>query len=1186
MIFTCEFAFHQGVQINEVVSSNTESLFDEDGDSPDWIELYNPSDQTAFIAGLNISDDRNDLSKWSFPDISIGPNEYFIVFASSKDRKDYVVQWDAKIDWGDYWSFWVGTSEPIEDWEKPETYTGFWSVGSSGFGYGDNDDNTQIQQTNSVYAKKGFIIEDLSKIAKVLFHIDYDDGYVAYLNGNEFSRKNLGEPGSELNYFTTSTDLHEAELYNDQILQYIEIDLQNYPIYEGVNTLAVEVHNYSSNSSDLTCIPFLTLGYNTENNSASARLPHQLLKIPSTYVHTNFKISSSGEHLLLSSSDETILDSIFVPEMDVDISYGRLSESNSWAMFATASPGEANSFPSYVGALSKPTLYPNSGFFNSSPVRVQISHPNPNSLLYYTTDGTAPTTQSTLYNQDDEIVLFSTTVIRANAFLDGWISSKSVSKTYIFETDNAAELPKIFLTTDPNSFFDTDTGMYVFGPNASWDFPHFGANFWEDWERKIHFEILETNGSGYSANAGAKIFGGWSRGFPQKSLSIFARSAFGPSSFEYKLFPATDINSYEAFVVRNSGNDWTSTLIRDGFLTSLTNNLDIDHQRYRPAVLYINGEFWGIQNIREKVNEHFISSHHSVLPEDVDLLELNGVNDGNIIHGTNTDYRNLINYLLMNDISTPSVQNAIDNWIDIKSYMAYQSFQIFIDNRDWPGNNIKFWRDHYNDSKWRWILYDTDFGFGIWDPNAYTFNTLSFALQDDGPGWPNPPWSTFLFRKLMENNHFKNIFINTFCDLLNTVLKPENISFHLDSVSSRIANTVGYHQERWYNNGLGANSAVNWENDIANMENFGIQRGSYVIEHLKNEFNLSELNKIKLNIEPELAGSININSLEIENTNWQGHYFPSIPINIKAIQKDGYEFSHWQEYPDSSREMKIELDDSLSLTAIFIPSQLSPGKIVINEINYNSHDSHDTGDWIELFNAGESEIDITNWVMKDDNNDHAFILSENTIIESGGYFIIAQRPSDFLNFFVSTMPLAGPFNFGFSGGGDEIRIFNDQGMLIDSVKYDDSDPWPIEPDGGGHTLELINPSYDNSLAISWSSSQNYGSPSEQNTNYFLEQKFVKSVPLKACLLPAYPNPFNASVTIGFELATTKGAFINIYNVLGQLILEFPLDNYPIGKSHMTWKGKNQLGQEVSNGVYFVRLSTQKGGNLQKILYLK
>ena len=139
--------------------------------------------------------------------------------------------------------------------------------------------------------------------------------------------------------------------------------------------------------------------------------------------------------------------------------------------------------------------------------------------------------------------------------------------------------------------------------------------------------------------------------------------------------------------------------------------------------------------------------------------------------------------------------------------------------------------------------------------------------------------------------------------------------------------------------------------------------------------------------------------------------------------------------------MKIELDDSLSLTAIFIPSQLSPGKIVINEINYNSHDSHDTGDWIELFNAGEAEIDITNWVMKDDNNDHAFILSENTIIESGGYFIIAQRPSDFLNFFVSTMPLAGPFNFGLSGGGDEIRIFNDQGMLIDSVKYDDSEGW-------------------------------------------------------------------------------------------------------------------------------------------------
>ena len=160
--------------------------------------------------------------------------------------------------------------------------------------------------------------------------------------------------------------------------------------------------------------------------------------------------------------------------------------------------------------------------------------------------------------------------------------------------------------------------MYVHGPNYEQNFPYFGSNFWEDWERPIHFEIREPDGSGYAGNAGVKIFGGWSRAFPQKSLSIFARSHYGPSSFEYSLFPDSDVDEYEAFVLRNSGNDWESTVMRDGFITSIADYLNIDHQRYRPALLFLNGEFWGIQNIREKVNEHFISSTHSIAPEHID----------------------------------------------------------------------------------------------------------------------------------------------------------------------------------------------------------------------------------------------------------------------------------------------------------------------------------------------------------------------------------------------------------------------------------------------------------------------------------------------------------------------------------------------------------------------------------------
>ena len=322
------------------------------------------------------------------------------------------------------------------------------------------------------------------------------------------------------------------------------------------------------------------------------------------------------------------------------------------------------------------------------------------------------------------------------------------------------------------------------------------------------------------------------------------------------------------------GNDWESTMMRDGFITSITDHLNIDHQRYRPALLFLNGEFWGIQNIREKVNEHFIASNHSIEPEHIDLLDIQGINDENIVHGTNADYQILLNYLDTQDMNDPIVENALENWIDIESYMSYQAFQIFVDNRDWPGNNIKFWRDHRVGGKWRWILYDTDFGFGIWDAYAYTFNTLSFALDPYGPGWPNPPWSTFVFRKLMESNKFQNVFINTYCDMLNTVFQPDFLSTHLDSIAEKVENVVPLHRSKWYNNGNWPNSTVNWESRLSTMETFGNNRRSYAINHLRNEFNLPNLAQLTINTSPAGSGTIDLNTLNIDDDSWSGYYFP------------------------------------------------------------------------------------------------------------------------------------------------------------------------------------------------------------------------------------------------------------------------------------------------------------------------
>ena len=1166
----------QSIQLNEIVSSNGSILFDEDGDSPDWIELYNPQEETVDLSGFGLSDDPEELSKWTFPEITMNPGSFLVVFASDKDRTDLVTQWDAVIDWGDNWLYWPGTSPPVSNWTQPNANLAGWSTGPSGFGYGDNDDNTSTGSVMSVFVKKTFQVTDPENVSKLLFHMDYDDGYIAYLNGQEFARRNMGAPNTDVAFNQQTTGLHEAEIYAGGFPEPLWIDLSEFPLTAGANILAIEVHNYNSGSSDLSCIPFLTLGYRTEQETV--RPPNGNMDLPLISLHTNFKISSSGETIVLTDDQEMVLDSVYTGTLSTDMSRGRYLEGNDWSLFGEPTPGASNNTSSYNGALPEPSYSLPSGFYSpGQTISVELSSQHPDSEIRFTLDGTDPAPYSQLYEYP--IPFQDNTVIRARSFLADWLPSEIESKTYIF--DNPSELTAVFICSDPDNFFDQNSGIYAFGSNAEEEFPYFGANFWEDWERSVHFEILETNGTGYGANAGMKIFGGWSRGFPQKSLAIYARNYYGPSEFDYNLFPNFTIDSYETFTLRNSGNDWESTMLRDGFITSLTNNLDIDHQQYRPAVHYINGEFWGIINIREKVNEHFVAANHNLDASDIDLLE----QYGEAIHGTNIDYMNLLDYLENQDISDPLVHDAIEQWVDIESYMSYQAFQIFIDNRDWPGNNIKFWRDHRVGGKWRWILYDTDFGFGIWEPNAYTFNTLSFALDPNGPGWPNPPWSTFLFRKLMENEDFKYSFINIYCDLLNTVFQPDFLTSHLDSIKGNIQNTIPVHRARWYNNGNWPNSAVNWQSKLNRIITFSNNRHLYARNHMRNQFDLPTVAQVNIHIEPAGSGTIKLNSLTIDEDDWSGYYFPTVPLPVRAVPNTGYIFSGWAEFPDSPAAITLDVTDPITLTALFEASGPSAGTVVVNEINYNSSDDFNPEDWIELYNPDETIAHISGWVLKDEDDAHIFSIPAGTVIEPQGYLVLAEN----LNLFSASFPnvdnAIGSFGFGLSGGGDQVRIYNDDGDLVDSLEFDDAGGWPEAADGDGPTLELINPELDNTLPASWAASTDHGTPGTVNSAFQVLSSIEQNiVPSKSALGTAFPNPFNPAVTIPFQLAEPGPGTINIYNILGQEVVSFNLGELTAGKHIYTWQPSREYN--ISSGVFLIRMKTAHGSSIKKIIYLK
>ncbi|HEX9252924.1 MAG TPA: CotH kinase family protein, partial [Ignavibacteriaceae bacterium] len=966
----------QQVYINELMSSNEVTIPDEDGDYSDWIEIFNQEENNLDLSGYGLSDDVSVPFKWVFPSLTFEPKDHLLIFASDKNRTEYIKHWETVIDWGDVWKYKIGTSEPPAAWKTLGFDDQLWSSGPSGFGYGDNDDSTIVpNNTNSVYIRKVFSVADVNNVKMAVLHVDYDDAFVAYLNGIEIARANIGTVNIPPAYNESAASFTEPLIvYGGKPNSYI---IQNYQslLQNGDNVLAIQVHNYGTGSSDLTLIPFLSFGMDVVPLNPNGVNP--LLDLPNKFLHTNFKLSSSGETLILTNPQNVTVDEVTFNTIGPDISFGRQPDgSSNWFLFTDATPGDSNSTQGFTGTAAEPIISISGGFY-SSPLSVTVSPASVNDNIYYTLDGSEPKETSTPYSIP--IQINSTKVLRVKTFGAGKLPSKTLTNSYFINFSTG--LTVVSLSTDPGNLFDEEYGMYAMGDSAETSFPYFGANFWQDWERPVHIELFETDGSkGFGIDMGAKIFGGWSRGNAQKSLALFARGQYGFSTLNYKLFNELPFTEYESFVLRNSGNDWGSTMFRDALMTSLVDGLDIDKQDYRPALLFINGEYWGIQNIREKVNEHFLAQHHSVNPDSVDILEY----FGEVVQGDSTEYLELYNFIENNSMAVPSNYEYVKSKMEVDNFIKYFISEIYFDNQDWPGSNIKYWEKN-TDGRWRWIMFDTDFGYGIWDSNAYQNNTLQFALEPNGPDWPNPPWSTLFLRKLLENNSFKNDFINYFADLSNTNFKPVNVVNKINSMASVIEPEITRHAAKW--NQFTYNQ---WLTNVQNMRYFASHRPDYLRAFYLQKFNLTGTSVVNISISDTSMGSVKLNSLDITLPNWSGIYFLNVPLNVIAQPREGYRFIGWSGSSNSSDDsLIIILNGTINLNAVFeVDSNYSLPDIVINEISYNPSASFNTEDWIEIYNNGESDLDISGWIYKDSDDSHSFVIPQGTVLASEEYLVM------------------------------------------------------------------------------------------------------------------------------------------------------------------------------------------------------
>ncbi len=561
-----------------------------------------------------------------------------------------------------------------------------------------------------------------------------------------------------------------------------------------------------------------------------------------------------------------------------------------------------------------------------------------------------------LYMPDDPV--YKGTVVRARAFKEGYLPGEIISHSYFIspEGDARFDLPVIAINVQENYLFDYHQGIYTPGvdadqwridnPGEVFAWPFYG-NFHRrgvEWEYPAHIELFEHPGKErvLAQDIGLRIHGGATRSFPMKSLRLYARNRYGNSHLTHDFFE-TQQQSYKRLILRNSGNDFPTdiwrpdyssrTMFRDAAIQHILQHMRFDTQAYRPAILFLNGEYWGLQNIRERYDKHYLHRNYGVDEENIDLL----TGKDEVKEGDNLHFKATIQYIENHGVESDAHYAWVLTRIDEQNFMDYQIANIFADNTDWPGNNIDFWRLRTStyvagappghDGRWRWMLFDMDFGFGLVDlvgeNRAYKHNTLEFATTEEGHEWPNPPWSTFLLRSMLKNQTFRNQFINRFADQLNTAFHPDRTVDVIQRMQEAIAPEIAEHYARWgYPDGYGQ-----WLEHVDIMLEFAEKRPQYQRQHILEYFDLDGMYRLTVDVSNQLKGHIRINTVDIKPTTpgvpeypfpWQGRYFAGVPIEVSAVAVPGFEFSHWEgSFYSNEPTLSVDIDQDIQLTAHF-----------------------------------------------------------------------------------------------------------------------------------------------------------------------------------------------------------------------------------------------------------------------------
>jgi hypothetical protein len=619
-----------------------------------------------------------------------------------------------------------------------------------------------------------------------------------------------------------------------------------------------------------------------------------------------------------------------------------------------------------VAAPQTPTFSLPGGYYTEAPLSLALQPPQPDLPLLYTLDGSEPGPANGFpYSQPIHLDATApqVVIVRARAVTaDGSFGPIATASYFL---DVPASLPLISLVIDPDDFSGSERGIYA-NPEMRG----------REWERPAHITFLEPDRqTGFESGVGLRVHGLRTRLLAKKGLRLYFRDEYGNGRLDYPLFPDSELTSFKQLVLHNGGQDMAAkdeptfrnwTLLRNSLTTQLADPLHVDAARSRPVLLFINGQPWGIYQLRERIDDDFLADHYGI--EEADLLDTpEGTEyDDDVKSGSRDHWDALMDFVEANDLREPANHDFVAAQVDLDNFIDYTLLQIYTSNEDWPFHNVTQYRNREAGGKWQWLLWDNDLALSYHPADSLDRNMVAETIAETHP--LATPRYTLLLRRLLANPDFYNRFLVRQAILLETVFDPEQVLPLIEALAAEMEPDIDYEIARWQID------RTNWWDNVESLRQFARQRPDYVRQHTQETFNLAGLAGLQLNGPVSGEGSLVVADMPL-TLPWHGRFFKETTVPITAVPGPGFQFSGWAE-GGIDNPFLWSVEEPLTLTPIFEPlleNAPRPGDITLSDYSEIGGEQ-----WLTL--RLNRTLDLRGWRITD--NDSKTATDEGSLIFS------------------------------------------------------------------------------------------------------------------------------------------------------------------------------------------------------------